>query len=90
MVTRNINLTVEQNAFVEKVVSAGRYQNASEAVRDAIRAMQLRIQTEDLQLEALRARIKLGIDALEAGDYIDIDDSDLEAALDRIADDPSL
>jgi Arc/MetJ-type ribon-helix-helix transcriptional regulator len=33
MPTRNISLTDEQDAFVEKVVKAGEYQNASEAVR---------------------------------------------------------
>jgi len=34
MPTRNISLTAEQDAFVEKLVNAGEYQNASEAVRD--------------------------------------------------------
>jgi len=32
MPTRNISLTAEQDAFVEKLVEAGEYQNASEAV----------------------------------------------------------
>ena len=32
MPTRNINLTAEQNAFVQEVVEAGEYQNASEAM----------------------------------------------------------
>ena len=31
MPTRNISLTAEQDAFVEKLVEAGKYQNASEA-----------------------------------------------------------
>ena len=34
MPTRNISLTPEQDAFVEKVVAAGEYQNASEAEHD--------------------------------------------------------
>jgi antitoxin ParD1/3/4 len=34
MPTRNISLTPEQDAFVEKVVEAGEYQNASRG-RDA-------------------------------------------------------
>jgi antitoxin ParD1/3/4 len=38
MPTRNISLTEEQDAFVESVVKSGEYQNASEAIRDAIRA----------------------------------------------------
>ena len=39
MPTRNISLTSEQDAFIEKAVKSGEYQNASEAVRDALRAL---------------------------------------------------
>jgi antitoxin ParD1/3/4 len=42
MPTRNISLTPEQDAFVGEVVEAGEYQNASEAIRDALRALQQR------------------------------------------------
>ena len=42
MPTRNISLTAEQDAFVEKLVKAGEYQNASEALRDALRALEQR------------------------------------------------
>jgi antitoxin ParD1/3/4 len=38
--TRNVSLTAEQDAFVERVVKAGEYQNASEAIRDALRVLQ--------------------------------------------------
>ena len=34
MPTRNISLTAEQDAFIESIVKAGEYQDASEAVRD--------------------------------------------------------
>jgi antitoxin ParD1/3/4 len=33
--TRNISLTADQDAFVECVVKAGEYQNASDAICDA-------------------------------------------------------
>jgi antitoxin ParD1/3/4 len=39
MPTRNINLTAEQDASVQEVVEAGEYQNASEAIRDALRVL---------------------------------------------------
>ncbi len=39
MPTRNISLTAEQDAFVQEVVEAGEYQNASEAIRDALRVL---------------------------------------------------
>jgi antitoxin ParD1/3/4 len=75
--TRNISLTVEQDAFVEKVVEAGEYQNASEAVRDALRALQHRRQEDALKLRVLRAQVKLGMDALDAGDFDAVEQRDL-------------
>jgi antitoxin ParD1/3/4 len=78
MPTRNISLTAEQDAFVQKVVEAGEYQNASEAIRDALRVLQQRRREDSLKLRALRAQIKAGTDALERGEFAEIDDADLE------------
>ena len=58
MPTRNISLTAEQDDFVETVVKAGEYQNASEAVRDALRVLQQRRREDTLKLKLLRAQIK--------------------------------
>jgi antitoxin ParD1/3/4 len=63
---------------VERVVKAGEYQNASEAVRDALRALQQRRQEDALKLKALRVQIKAGLDALERGDFVELDDTELE------------
>lgn len=71
MPTRNISLTSEQDAFVESVLKAGEYQNASEAVREALRVLQQRRQEDALKLKALRAQIKAGVDALERGDFVE-------------------
>lgn len=84
MPTRNISLTPEQDAFVEKIVEAGEYQNASEAIRDALRALQQRRKEDSLKLKALRAHIKAGTDALERGDFTEVDDADLERYLERL------
>ena len=85
MPTRNISLTDEQDAFVEKVVKAGEYQNASEAVRDALRVLQQRRSEDALKLKALRAQIKAGIDALDRGDFIEVDDAELDDYLEGLA-----
>jgi antitoxin ParD1/3/4 len=84
MPTRNISLTAEQDAFVQEVVEAGEYQNASEAIRDALRVLQQRRREDSLRLKALRAQIKAGTDALERGDYAQIDDADLEGYFERL------
>jgi antitoxin ParD1/3/4 len=85
MPTRNISLTPEQDAFVERVVEAGEYQNASEAVRDALRALQQRRREDALRLKVLRMQIEAGADELERGDFIEVDAQDLEAYLDGLA-----
>lgn len=84
MPTRNISLTPEQDAFVEKVVEAGEYQNASEAIRDALRVLQHRRKEDSLRLKALRAQIKIGSDAIDRGDFAEVDDVDLERYLERL------
>ena len=81
MPTRNINLTREQDAFVDEVVGSGDYQNASEAIRDALRALQQRRREDKLKLQALRAQLKQGIDALRRGDVDEVADTDLDAYL---------
>jgi antitoxin ParD1/3/4 len=85
MPTRNISLTPEQDAFVESVVKAGEYQNASEAVRDALRALQQRRREDALKLKALRVQIKAGMEALEKGEFTEVDDVDLESYLESLA-----
>ena len=84
MPTRNVSLTPEQDAFVAKVVEAGEYQNASEAVRDALRALQQRRREDGLKLKALRAQINAGVQALKRGGFAEVAEGDLDAYLDRI------
>ena len=84
MPARNISLTPGQDEFIAKLVETGEYQNASEAVRDALRALQQRRREDALELGALRAQIQAGADALERGDFIEIEDSGLEAYLERL------
>lgn len=78
MPTRNISLTTEQDAFIDQVVDAGEYQNASEAVRDGLRALQQRKREDALKLKALRAAIKVGLASADRGDVQRIDASEIE------------
>jgi len=87
--TRNISLTPEQDAFVDKVVKAGEYQNASEAVRDALRALQQRRREDALRLEALRAEIDRGVAALERGHSTDVELGDIDAYLAKLGKRPT-
>lgn len=84
MPTRNISLTPEQDAFIDEVLDKGEYRNASEAMRDAIRALQARREMDALKLERLRLSIKAGVDALDRGAYDEVEDEDLDAYLDGL------
>jgi antitoxin ParD1/3/4 len=84
MPTRNISLTREQDTFVDELVDSGDYQNASEAIRDALRVLQQRRREDKLKLQALRAQLKLGIDALRRGDFDEVDGADLHVYLESL------
>lgn len=88
MPTRNIDLTPEQSAFVDSVVTSGEYRDASEAIRDALRTTQQRRREDALKLRVLRQQIKAGAEALKNGDYIDVADTDLDAYLEGLAEPP--
>ena len=60
-------------------------QNASEAIRDALRVLQQRRKEDTLRLKSLRVLIKAGVDALDRGDFSEVEDADLEEYLERLA-----
>lgn len=60
MPTRNVNLTDELDRFVLAKVESGRYENASEVVRAALRTLEREEQQYELKLTALRAAVDEG------------------------------
>lgn len=60
MPTRNVNLTDELDRFVASQVKSGRYDNASEVVRAALRVLNREEQEHEAKLAALRAAIDEG------------------------------
>ena len=85
MPTRNISLTREQDAYIDDVVRSGAYQNASEAVRDAVRALQQRRNQDALKLRLLRAQLDLGIADLKNGDYDEVSVDELGEYLSKLS-----
>ena len=69
MPTRNVVLTDHQASLVEQLVSSGRYQNASEVLREGLRLVERREQEDALRLAALREAVAVGIDDIEAGRF---------------------
>lgn len=68
MPTRNVVLTDQQAEMVENLVESGRYQNASEVLRDGLRLLQRRELEERIKLEALRGALDEAEAAVAAGD----------------------
>jgi antitoxin ParD1/3/4 len=60
MPTRNVNLTEELDRFIMAKVESGRYENASEVVRAALRILEREEQQYEARLAALRKAIDEG------------------------------
>ena len=69
MPTRNVVLTEQQERFIETLVESGRYQNASEVLRDGLRLVEQREVEEAAKLEVLREAARVGVAALDRGDF---------------------
>ena len=70
MPTRNINLTEHFDHFVERQVSSGRYGNASEIVREALRLFERQEQERKAKLKVLHQAAKQGFDEIDQGSGI--------------------
>lgn len=69
MPTRNVVLTNHQAQMIENLVQSGRYQNASEVMREGLRLVERREADDAAKLEALRAAAQIGVDAFERGEF---------------------
>jgi antitoxin ParD1/3/4 len=69
MPTRNVVLTDHQAQLVEKLVSTGRYQNASEVLREGLRLIEDREAQDNARLHALREAARVGIADIDAGRF---------------------
>jgi antitoxin ParD1/3/4 len=67
--TKNVVLTEHHVKVIEGLVRSGRYQNASEVLREGLRLVEQREAEDAARLEALRQAAQIGIDAFERGDY---------------------
>lgn len=61
-------LTERQEELLETLVKSGRYQNASEVLRDGLRLLEQREAEDAGKLKALRAAARAGVGALDRGD----------------------
>ena len=81
----NVNLTPELEQLVRKKLKSGRYNSASEIVREALRLLEQRDQVFKLRKEQIRNQIEEGWQSAKRREFVDGDevfdriDAELEA-----------
>ncbi len=84
MPTRNVVLTDHHEKVIETLVGAGRYQNASEVLRDGLRLVEEREGRIAARLEALREAARVGWTDLDEGRYSEFGDDALEGVIEEL------
>jgi antitoxin ParD1/3/4 len=67
----NVHLTAELEQLVQSKVKSGRYNSASEVIREALRLLEERDQLMELRKEAIRQKIDEGWESLRRGEELD-------------------
>ena len=69
MPTRNVVLTDHQARLIERLVGSGRYQNASEVLREGVRLVECQEAEHEARLHALREAAAAGIADIDARNF---------------------
>jgi antitoxin ParD1/3/4 len=86
MSTRNVVLTERQDRLIEALVRSGRYQNASEVVREGLRLIERREAEDAAKLAALRSATAIGVADIERGAFKEfLDAGELSSYLRAVA-----
>lgn len=67
----NVHLTPELEQMIQSKVKTGRYNSASEVMREALRLMDERDQMKAMQKEEIRKKIAAGLKSLDEGRGVD-------------------
>lgn len=74
MPTRNVVLTDRQEALIGSLLASGRYQSASEALREGLRLLEQREAEDVTRLGSLREAASIGVAAIERGAFQEVAD----------------
>ena len=81
MPTRNVVLTERHEKVISKLVASGRYQNASEVLREGLRLIEERDSRDAAKLKILREAARAGFADFAAGRFLELEDDAIEEAL---------
>ena len=69
-------LTPHQEQVIHNLVQSGRYQNASEVMREGLRLLEQRVAEDTAKITALRQATSIGIVDLEHGRFTQVNEGD--------------
>jgi antitoxin ParD1/3/4 len=72
----NVSLTPELEAMINGKVKSGRYNTASEVVREGLRLLAYEDEIRELRRDELRKEIARGAEQIRDGKFLDIDASE--------------
>jgi antitoxin ParD1/3/4 len=72
-------LTEHHEKIITDLVASGRYQNASEVLREGVRLIEERDRREAAKLTLLQEAVRAGFDDIAAGRFVELETHELEA-----------
>jgi antitoxin ParD1/3/4 len=73
MPTRNVVLTDHHEKVISDLVTSGRYQNASEVLREGLRLIEERDSRESAKLKILQDAARVGFVDLDEGRFVELE-----------------
>ena len=70
----NVSLTPHLEELVNQRVRSGRYNSASEVVRETLRLLEEQDRLREIRLESLRKEIQTGIDQADRGEVVPVEE----------------
>jgi antitoxin ParD1/3/4 len=78
MPTRNVVLTEHHEKVISDLVASGRYQNASEVLREGLRLIEERDSRDAAKLKILQEAARAGFADFDAGRFVELEDDAIE------------
>ena len=80
----NVSLTPELEKYVNDKVKTGRYNSASEVVRESLRTLQDQDELQRIRRDELRREIMLGVEQIRNGEGMAVKASELDAFAEKL------
>ncbi|MDP3293767.1 MAG: type II toxin-antitoxin system ParD family antitoxin [Nevskia sp.] len=74
----SVALTDHLESFIQSQIANGRYNNASEVVRDGLRLLERQQQVEAAKLDAMRKAAQAGFADIAAGRSVELNPEDID------------